>query len=91
MRTLLPSTTRTINNLHFPPSHELQAALLIICIFHLRQRVRCILPGNHEEYTGQAREWGEFLTERGFTVLNVRLLWLGLMKSVRHPCHERQS
>eukprot|EP00752_Nemacystus_decipiens_P009654 g8625.t1 len=26
--------------------------------------------GNHEEYTGQARKWGEFVTERGFTVLN---------------------
>lgn len=27
--------------------------------------------GNHEEYTGQARKWGEFVAERGFTVLNV--------------------
>eukprot|EP00903_Cladosiphon_okamuranus_P012915 g12058.t1 len=26
--------------------------------------------GNHEEYTGQMRKWGEFVAERGFTVLN---------------------
>ncbi|CAM9895721.1 unnamed protein product, partial [Ectocarpus fasciculatus] len=26
--------------------------------------------GNHEEYTGQARKWGDFVAERGFTVLN---------------------
>ena len=28
-------------------------------------------PGNHEEYTGQADEWAEFVAERGFTVLEV--------------------
>ncbi|CAM9255938.1 unnamed protein product [Ectocarpus sp. 12 AP-2014] len=26
--------------------------------------------GNHEEYTGQARKWGDFVADRGFTVLN---------------------
>ena len=28
--------------------------------------------GNHEEYTGEAAEWSEFVGERGFTVLTVR-------------------
>eukprot|EP00904_Undaria_pinnatifida_P002839 jgi/Undpi1/12556/HiC_scaffold_6.g02225.m1 len=27
------------------------------------------VPGNHEEYTGEAAEWSEFVGERGFTVL----------------------
>lgn len=30
-----------------------------------------LTTGNHEEYTGEAELWGEFVADRGFTVLKV--------------------
>ncbi|CAM9681921.1 unnamed protein product [Scytosiphon promiscuus] len=42
--------------------------------------------GNHEEYTGQAKEWGEFLTERGFNVLNDTRVTLPLGTAESDSC-----
>lgn len=37
------------------------------------RRAVFVLQGNHEEYTGEIQEWSDFVTERGFTVLRVRV------------------
>lgn len=37
----------------------------------LPSHIACSTTGNHEEYTGEAQLWGEFVAERGFTVLKV--------------------
>ena len=73
---------------HARPRLILSTALRSLRPLRPLRRIALAVPsliGNHEAYTGQAEEWGEFVAERGFTVLNVsqRLVFVRVVVSCK--------